>query len=852
MKKLILRNLLSPGDIVMLTAAVRDLHHAYPGRFATDVRTSCPELWENNPHLTPLAETDSEVETIECSYPLINRSNTAPYHCLHGFIEFLNERLDLGVRPTVFRGDIHLSEIEKKWRSQVSEKTGLEIPFWILVSGGKYDATVKWWAPERHQQVVDHFKGRIQFVQVGSNGHYHPKLEGVIDLRGQTSLRELVRLVYHAQGVLCPVTALMHLAAAVETKPNGPRTRPCVVVAGGREPAHWEAYPGHQFIATNGLLDCCASGGCWKARATPLGDGDSRDQPENLCVQTVRGLPRCMDMITAGEVIRRIEAYFSGGVIHYLTASQARAARRGVALSKTNPYDDAPLTLHNARLACERFLRGIPSCPKTYKGRGVLICGGGVRYFVNAWVCVNMLRKMGCKLPVQLWHLGPGEIDEEMRALMLPLGVECVDAMDVARRFPVRKPGGWQLKAYAIIHSPFREILLLDADNVAVANPETLFDSAQYKETGAVFWPDFLEMAEDHVLWKACGVEGVPGREFESGQIVADKVKCWGALRLALWFNEQSDFFYQHIHGDKDTFHLAFHKLRKSYGMVETPVMALESTMCQHDFEGRRIFQHRNMDKWNLFLRNKVINDFWFEEECRRFVLKLREKWDGRAGFYRLEPRGSSGKNRTRRKAVRIQACMISCAERDGLRAKTLLNLAATDWGDESVLVQMDAANFPCPMKRQTETSLLALQKGLESGADYILFLEDDLDFNLHLRHNLEAWAPLRNQAVTLGGLYNPRLPEMACHVGENWSVVESESVFGSQALLVSRAAAKYFVRRWNEVEGMQDIKMSRLAGRMARPIFYHTPSLAQHTGEKSLWNGWFHQAADFDRSWRA
>ena len=42
MRKLILRNFQSPGDIVMLTAAVRDLHRAHPGEFLTDVRTSFP------------------------------------------------------------------------------------------------------------------------------------------------------------------------------------------------------------------------------------------------------------------------------------------------------------------------------------------------------------------------------------------------------------------------------------------------------------------------------------------------------------------------------------------------------------------------------------------------------------------------------------------------------------------------------------------------------------------------------------------------------------------------------------------------------------------------------------------
>jgi hypothetical protein len=47
MRKLILRSSQSPGDILMLTAAVRDLHAAYPGQFQTDVRTSADAIWEN-------------------------------------------------------------------------------------------------------------------------------------------------------------------------------------------------------------------------------------------------------------------------------------------------------------------------------------------------------------------------------------------------------------------------------------------------------------------------------------------------------------------------------------------------------------------------------------------------------------------------------------------------------------------------------------------------------------------------------------------------------------------------------------------------------------------------------------
>jgi ADP-heptose:LPS heptosyltransferase len=309
MQKLILSNYQAPGDVVMLTAALRDLHRCYPNQFVTDVRTTHPELWEYNPYITPLEDQDPEARLIECHYPLIKAANVLPVHFVHGFIEDLNQQLGLAIKPTRIAGDIHLSELERAAPSLLEELTGADLPTWIIVAGGKFDFTIKWWHFRRWQAVVDHFRDRIQFVQVGNQRHYHPSLRNVIDLRGRTSLRDLIRLVYHARGVLCPVTLLMHLAAAMERKPGQPAFLPCVVVAGGREPATWEAYPHHRFLHTIGRLPCCASGGCWRSRSAPLGDGDEKDQQQHLCVDTVRNLPRCMDMITPAEVINAIYSY---------------------------------------------------------------------------------------------------------------------------------------------------------------------------------------------------------------------------------------------------------------------------------------------------------------------------------------------------------------------------------------------------------------------------------------------------------------------------------------------------------------------------------------------------------------
>lgn len=322
-RKLILSHFRAPGDVVMLTAAVRDLHRGYPGRFVTDVRTAFPALWENNPYLTPLSEDDPDVTVLPVDYPLVYRSNFLPYHFLHGFLDDLNKKLRLRLTPTEFRGDIHISDRERQWFSHVEEKAQDNPPFWLVTAGGKWDFTAKWWAHERYQQVVDHFQGRIEFVQVGDRTHHHPPLRGVVDMRGETNLRQLIRLMYHAQGALTPVSLLMHLAAAVPVKPGMPRNRPCVVIAGGREPPHWEAYPHHQFVHTAGALLCCDNGGCWKSRVVPLGDGDEKDRPESLCLDIVGQpggtvLPRCLDMISAEDVIKRIEWYFVGGAAHYI------------------------------------------------------------------------------------------------------------------------------------------------------------------------------------------------------------------------------------------------------------------------------------------------------------------------------------------------------------------------------------------------------------------------------------------------------------------------------------------------------------------------------------------------------
>ena len=306
----------SPGDIMMLTRAVDDLHRTYPGRFRTKMRTPCGELWQNNPyHSEDMDDNDPEAMWLACEYKLINTSNDGAHHFVHGFRRDLEAKLGIPINQSYAKGAVYLTDQEKHWFSQIHEKTGRPVPFWIIDAGSKSDYTAKQWSRARFQEVVDRTP-HIQWVQVGAQNHNHEPLTGdnLINLVGETTIRKFMRLMYHAAGVLTPVSFPMHLSAAVEMHPMYKRrTRPTIVLAGGREPTMWEAYSTHQYLHTCGALPCNSHGGCWKSRAEPLLDGDKKDY-HGLCERPVvaengQVVPKCMDLITVDQVIAMIDLY---------------------------------------------------------------------------------------------------------------------------------------------------------------------------------------------------------------------------------------------------------------------------------------------------------------------------------------------------------------------------------------------------------------------------------------------------------------------------------------------------------------------------------------------------------------
>lgn len=294
--ELLLKTDQMPGDAVAMTAAVYSLHKAYPGKYRTAIDSPWPEVWRYNPDIVQVASVPDAMP-LHMHYPAIHLCNDRAIHFMQGWCEFLQGVLGVAVPLLTNRPRLYFPDPDPPTEN-----------FWVVCSGGKTDFTAKLWGQENYQRVIDLLHDRVRFVQVGNNANEHPPLRGVESMVGNTSLRELFGIIRRAKGVLCGVSLPMHVAAALD--------RPAVVIAGGREPVAWNAYPRQQYVHTVGAIPCRSVQGhvgqaCWRSRVRPLGDGLWYDQ--NTCERPAGAVPLCMTMIGPDEVARLILRYSGNG-----------------------------------------------------------------------------------------------------------------------------------------------------------------------------------------------------------------------------------------------------------------------------------------------------------------------------------------------------------------------------------------------------------------------------------------------------------------------------------------------------------------------------------------------------------
>jgi len=239
--------------------------------------------------------------------------------------------------------------------------------------------------------------------------------------------------------------------------------------------------------------------------------------------------------------------------------------------------------------------------------------------FPSMFAVVRRLRDEGCELPVELWHLA-----DELGTVGSALD-ELVDNYNVLlMKVEDPKISGFLVKVYAVQMSSFDQLLFLDSDNFPLKDPTYLFDTPEFQETGAIFWPDFwhpsfsiFDTGPGGLAWELFGVKCDNEMEQESGQLLVDRKRHAKALSLTAWYGHNNSIVQKlrAVWGDKDLFRLAFKRLSVEYHMIQTlPGLAGRNlakkktdhekgsnfcgqTMVQHDPRGEVIFLHRNTAK---------------------------------------------------------------------------------------------------------------------------------------------------------------------------------------------------------------------------------------------------------------
>jgi hypothetical protein len=292
---------------------------------------------------------------------------------------------------------------------------------------------------------------------------------------------------------------------------------------------------------------------------------------------------------------------------------------------------DAPIPRGDLSALAAHLRRWFPDyMPARFAGRGIVICAGGASIFTNAYVLVRVLRRtLGCTLPIEVWHFGADEMSPSMSALLAELDARTVNALPVVAAAGSRISDGWQLKSFALQHCHFEQMLLLDADQVPVRDPAECFDWPEFRQVGAVFWPDIVALREDNPVWAALGIAPALSRSIESGQVLIDKRRHWRPLSFAQALNEEAELLYRMIYGDKDTLLIAWRLAEMDFALIPHLPFVDERCLIQRDFAGQPFLQHRTNAKWSYWGDQHRIEGFRHLDACLEALTHLRARWNG-------------------------------------------------------------------------------------------------------------------------------------------------------------------------------------------------------------------------------
>ena len=341
-----------------------------------------------------------------------------------------------------------------------------------------------------------------------------------------------------------------------------------------------------------------------------------------------------------------------------------------------------------------------------FKGRGIVYTASG-QTLALALASIRIARRLGCLLPVQVWYIGD-ELEPDQLAILRAMDVQPKDILEEQRRFreftsfnihhAYGSSRNYHIKTLVLLLTEFEEILYLDSDNMPLRDPTFLFDSANFKEMGALFWPDFWKFPVDNPIWQITAQRCEDEWEQESGQLVLDKRRSWEPLLLSMFFQKDHAFYFSLILGDKDTFRMAWKILNRAYYMEPQPPAIggrirqgrfCGHTMIQHGPDGEILFAHTTSMKTTNALKEgntweaiqyldrvKPIALGNRPEHTRSFLVAYPQAMEFSGGIERPENRGGVGAE------LKVNPCLGYTIK--NLTVETTQE-AAEVWGDAVV-----------------------------------------------------------------------------------------------------------------------------------------------------------------------
>jgi ADP-heptose:LPS heptosyltransferase len=259
------------GDDLMCSTVFRELRKRSKRSIAITTRN--PGLFEKSPDVDRIIrQTDTHLNRwCHAGLPIVTLAHSGydaardadlppDEHILIRMCRLAGVAGPVELRPYIFLTPAELAAGRLAENQVALQSTGLAAPLAMLN---------REWYPQRFQELCAQLRSDVRVVQVGSSSDL--KLEGAIDLRGKTSLRQTAAVLANSLVFIGLVGFVMHLARAVDCR--------SVIIYGGREKPALTGY-----VANKNLYHQVRCAPCWL---------------RNPCEFN----RKCMDMISVDQVI---------------------------------------------------------------------------------------------------------------------------------------------------------------------------------------------------------------------------------------------------------------------------------------------------------------------------------------------------------------------------------------------------------------------------------------------------------------------------------------------------------------------------------------------------------------------